>query len=199
MLEADGKHCATTITVIQLFQRRGSSQYGGEAVSQQEHALQAAYFAEKAGVGSSLITAALLHDVGHLLHHLDDDAPERGIDDQHETLAAQWLLRRFGPDVVEPVRLHVAAKRFLCATEPSYLAQLSPASLVSLRLQGGVMSDEEITEFRANPFYEAAVALRRWDDFAKQPQLVTPPIEHYARHLDRVAKSDFEGDFECLS
>ena len=79
------------------------------------------------------------------------------------------------------------------------MAQLSPASLVSLRLQGGVMSDDEVKLFRSHPFCEAAVALRRWDDAAKQPQLVTPPIEHYARHLDRVAKSDFEGGFECLA
>ena len=179
--------------------QRSMSQYGREAVTQQEHALQAAFFAETSGVSSSLVAAALLHDVGHLLHHLDDDAPERGIDDQHETLAAQWLERRFGPEVVEPVRLHVAAKRFLCATEPDYMAQLSPASLVSLRLQGGVMSDDEVKLFRSHPFCEAAVALRRWDDAAKQPQLVTPPIEHYARHLDRVAKSDFEGGFECLA
>ncbi len=198
MLETDGNHCAITIKVIQLFQKRGGSQYGREAVSQQEHALQAAFFAETAGVSSSLIAAALLHDVGHLLHQLDDDAPERGIDDRHETLAAQWLERRFGPEVVEPVRLHVDAKRFLCATEKDYIAQLSPASIVSLRLQGGVMSDDEVRLFRSHPFCEAAVALRRWDDFAKQPQLVTPPIEHFATHLDRVAKSDFEGDFECL-
>ena len=198
MLETDGNHCAITIKVIQLFQKRGGSQYGREAVSQQEHALQAAFFAETAGDSSSLIAAALLHDVGHLLHQLDDDAPERGIDDRHETLAAQWLERRFGPEVVEPVRLHVDAKRFLCATEKDYIAQLSPASIVSLRLQGGVMSDDEVRLFRSHPFCEAAVALRRWDDFAKQPQLVTPPIEHFATHLDRVAKSDFEGDFECL-
>ena len=198
MLETDGNHCAITIRVIQLFQKRGGSQYGREAVSQQEHALQAAFFAETAGVSSSLIAAALLHDVGHLLHQLDDDAPERGIDDRHETLAAEWLERRFGPEVVEPVRLHVDAKRFLCATEQDYIAQLSPASIVSLRLQGGVMSDDEVRLFRSHPFCEEAVALRRWDDFAKQPQLVTPPIEHFATHLDRVAKSDFEGDFECL-
>jgi hypothetical protein len=199
MLETDGNHCATTITVIQLFQKRGGSQYGREAVTQQEHALQAAFFAETAGVSSSLIAAALLHDVGHLLHHLDDDAPERGIDDQHEMLAAQWLERRFGPEVVEPVRLHVAAKRFLCATESDYMAQLSPASVVSLRLQGGIMTVDEVALFRSNPFCEAAVALRRWDDAAKQPQLVTPQIEHYARHLDCVAKSDFEEGFECLA
>ena len=199
MLETDSKYCGTTITIIRLFQDRGSSQYGREAVSQQEHALQAAFFAETAGASSALIAAALLHDVGHLLHHLDDDAPERSIDDQHEVLAARWLQRRFGPDVVEPVRLHVTAKRFLCATEPDYLAQLSPASVLSLRLQGGLMSDEEVTLFRLNPFCEAAIALRRWDDAAKQPQFVTPSIEHYARHLDRVANSDFEEGFECLA
>ncbi len=199
MFETDSKYCGTTITLLRLFKDRGGSQYGREAVSQREHALQAAFFAETAGASSSLIAAALLHDVGHLLHHLDDNAPERGIDDRHEILAAQWLQRRFGPDVVEPVKLHVAAKRFLCATEPDYLEQLSPASLLSLRLQGGVMSDEEVTLFRSHPFCKAAVELRRWDDAAKQPQLETPPIEHYARHLDHVANSEFEEGFECLA
>ena len=199
MFEIDSKYCGTTIAILRLFRDRGGSQYGREAVSQQEHALQAAFFAENAGASSALITAALLHDLGHLLHHLDDDAPERGIDDQHEILAAEWLERRFGPEVVEPVKLHVAAKRFLCATERDYLAQLSPASVLSLGLQGGLMTDEEVALFRSHPFCEAAVALRRWDDAAKQPQFVTPPIEHFARHLDRVAKSDFEEDFECLA
>lgn len=180
------EHHATTVEILRLFRERGGSQYGGEAVSQQEHALQAAFFAERAQASSSLIAAALLHDVGHLLHSLPDDAPERGVDDHHESLAARWLERRFGPDVVEPVRLHVAAKRFLCATDADYERQLSPPSILSLKLQGGPMSEAEVQAFRENPHCDAAVALRRWDDAAKVPELVTPPLEHYAVYLDQA-------------
>jgi [1-hydroxy-2-(trimethylamino)ethyl]phosphonate dioxygenase len=174
--------------VLRLFHDHGHSQYGGEAVSQLEHALQTAFFAERVNADSTLISAALLHDVGHLLHALPDDAPDQGIDDEHETLAARWLAARVGPRVVEPVRLHVAAKRFLCATEPDYLRQLSPPSALSLRLQGGPMSEAEVHAFRSHPYFGAAVALRHWDDAAKVPKLVTPPLEHYANYLDQVLR-----------
>lgn len=186
MPTAFSDHPATTTQILELFRDHGNSQYGGEAVSQLEHALQAACFAERANARSALIAAALLHDVGHLLHSLPDDAPEHGVDDHHETLGARWLEKRFGPEVTEPVRLHVAAKRFLCTTEPGYLRQLSPPSTLSLSLQGGPMSDSEVAEFRANPHGEAAVMLRRWDDAAKDPNLATPPLEHFAVHLDRA-------------
>jgi phosphonate degradation associated HDIG domain protein len=178
-----------TIEVLELFRDRGASQYGGEAVSQQEHALQAAWFAERAGAETALIAAALLHDVGHLLHHLPDDAPDRGVDDRHEALAARWLAERFPREVVEPVRLHVAAKRYLCATDSAYASQLSPASVLSLKLQGGPMSAEETRQFGVQLFCERAVALRRWDDAAKVPELKTPPLEHFAAHLDQCARS----------
>lgn len=178
-----------TEQVLRLFAKNGDSQYGGEAVTQLEHALQAALLAEKSGASSSLITAALLHDVGHLMHGLDDDAPEQGIDDKHEALAARWLTARFGPSVVEPVRLHVAAKRYLCTIETEYMASLSPPSLLSLKLQGGPMSDAEIAEFRGNLHYEAALRLRRWDDNAKTPSLPTPPIEHFAPHVERASRN----------
>jgi [1-hydroxy-2-(trimethylamino)ethyl]phosphonate dioxygenase len=179
-------HPQVTLEVLRLFRDHGQSQYGGEAVSQQEHALQAAYFAERAGADAELIVAALLHDVGHLLHSLPDDAPERGIDDEHETLAARWLESRFAPPVVEPVRLHVAAKRFLCANDPDYQRRLSPPSRLSLQLQGGPMSPAETLGFQAHPYFAAAVSLRHWDDAAKVPKLATPPLEHYAAYIDRV-------------
>lgn len=179
-------HDSTTLEVLRLFAKRGDSEYGGESVTQQEHALQAALFAERAGSSAALIVAALLHDVGHLLHSLPDDAPEQGIDDRHEALAARWLQKRFGPDVVEPVRLHVAAKRYLCATEPTYLQQLSPPSTLSLQLQGGPMSPDEVREFHTSPFCESAVALRRWDDEAKIPELATPPLEHFVAYIDQI-------------
>ncbi|HEY1068641.1 MAG TPA: HD domain-containing protein [Pirellulales bacterium] len=179
--------------VLRLFRQRGDSEYGGEAVTQREHALQAALLAETQGADSELIAAALLHDVGHLLHRLPDDAPEQGKDDRHETLAARWLARRFGPAVVEPVRLHVAAKRFLCAVEPEYYNRLSEPSVVSLHLQGGPMSPEEVRAFREHPHSRAAIALRRWDDEAKRPNLPTPAVEDFAPHLEIASRACEEG------
>lgn len=181
-------HHPHTCEILELFRQRGDSQYGSEPVSQREHALQAAWFAERDGAGSQLVAAALLHDVGHLLHHLPDDAPERGIDDHHETLAARWLKSRFPDEVCESVRLHVAAKRYLCAVEPHYRSQLSPASLLSLGLQGGPMTELELTEFMRLPGASEAVRLRRWDDEAKVPGLQTPPLEHFAVQLDACLK-----------
>lgn len=177
----------TTLAVFELFRHRGSSQYGHEAVTQLEHALQAAMFAERDGGDAALITAALLHDVGHLLHALPDHAPGQGIDDHHETAAANWLAKRFGPVVVEPVRLHVAAKRYLCAVEPEYREVLSGPSLVSLELQGGLLSDAEREEFESSVYCAAAVRLRRWDDAAKVVGLATPPLEHFAQYIDGCA------------
>ena len=175
-----------TQEILRLFREKGGSQYGGEAVTQQEHALQAALFAEREQADATLIAAALLHDVGHLLHSLPDDAPDQGVDDRHETLAARWLAKRFGPAVVEPVRLHVAAKRYLCVIDSDYLRQLSPPSTLSLKLQGGPMSDDEIRAFQSHPFCEASVRLRRWDDAAKVPELATPSLEHFAQYIDQA-------------
>lgn len=169
--------------ILKLLAEHGDSEYGGEAVTQLEHALQAAALAEQEGASASLITAALLHDVGHLLHDLPSDAPDRGIDDHHENVAANFVRRRFPAEVSEPVRLHVASKRYLCAVEPNYLHQLSIPSLTSLRLQGGPMSAAEVTSFRQNPHHEAAVRLRRWDDAAKDPQRQTPPLSHFAQYM----------------
>jgi phosphonate degradation associated HDIG domain protein len=170
----------TVARILRLFAERGHSAYGHEAVSQQEHALQAAALARAEGASAPLITAALLHDIGHLLHDLPDSAPDQGVDDRHEELAASWLARSFCADVVEPVRLHVAAKRYLCAVDPTYRDQLSPPSVQSLELQGGPMSEEEVRQFRQSAHHTDAVALRRWDDAAKDPSLVVPGIEAYA-------------------
>ncbi len=172
--------------ILSLFAERGDSAYGGECVSQRTHALQAAYFAQQAGGSPELVVAALLHDVGHLLHDLPDDAPDHGVDDRHEELAGRWLAARFGPAVVEPARLHVDAKRFLCATETGYYEALSEPSKVSLRLQGGPMSPEEVARFRSSPHVDAAVTLRRCDDSAKVAELEVPGIEDYVPWLERV-------------
>lgn len=149
-----------------------------------------ALLAQKEQADDALIAAALLHDVGHLLHGLPDDAPDQAIDDVHENRAADWLIKHFGPRVTEPVRLHVAAKRYLCAVDPNYLGLLSTPSVTSLRLQGGPMSAKEVLDFETNPYYKAAVRLRRWDDTAKVPGMPTPTLQDLIEILDRVTVSD---------
>lgn len=160
----------------------GAAHYG-EGVSQREHGLQAAWLAERGGAPAVLIAAALMHDIGHLLHGLPQDIAAHGIDGHHEDVGAAWLERHFLPSAVAPVHLHVAAKRYLVATEPDYAATLSPASVQSLALQGGPMSPQEIAAFRALPGAAEAVALRRWDDAAKVVGLATPPLSRWRPHL----------------
>lgn len=171
--------------ILECFRLRGDSGYGKEAVSQLEHALQSAYAAEQANASPELIAACLLHDVGHLLHDLPEDAPDQGIDDEHEQLGAAWLVEHFVPEVVEPIRLHVAAKRYLCAVDPAYFSKLSPPSIQSLELQGGPMTKTQAAHFELHPHFEAAIKLRRIDDVAKIPQLSTPPLSHFAKHLSQ--------------
>jgi len=169
-----------------LFERNGGSLYGGEDVTQLEHALQAAMLAEAEGAEPSLIVAALVHDIGHLLHDLPDDAPDDGVDDVHELLACNWLRGHFGPEVTEPVRMHVDAKRYLCALDPEYRASLSAASQQSLELQGGTFTPAEAREFEHRPFFEEGLRLRRWDDLAKVVGLETPSLNHFLSYIGRV-------------
>jgi [1-hydroxy-2-(trimethylamino)ethyl]phosphonate dioxygenase len=173
-----------------LFARAGSMSYFGEPVSQLEHALQTAHLAERAGSSPALITAALLHDIGHLLHGLGESIAEQQMDGLHEAVGAAWLERHFGPEVSVPVRLHVAAKRYLCAVEPAYAAALSPASQRSLQLQGGPLSPEEQRRFQENPHATAAISLRRWDDEAKLPGRQVAEWEHYRPILLRTLKDE---------
>lgn len=170
--------------VARLFAERGSGEYHGEAVTQLEHALQCAALAAADGRAPPVIAAALLHDVGHLLHGHGEDHLARGVNDTHEDLGARLLARAFGPAVTEPVRLHVPAKRYLCAARPGYAGALSPASVRSLELQGGPMGAAERAAFEALPHFAAAVAVREYDDRAKVPGLVTPPLAHFWPHLE---------------
>ena len=172
--------------ISSLFGDRGTEWYGGEAVSQLQHALQAAKFAEDEEAPPSLIIAALLHDIGHLLHDLPEDAASEGIDDAHERRGTEWLTERFVPAVVEPVGMHVDAKRYLCATDAAYQSVLSPASQQSLRLQGGPMSPDEVRQFEDGPFFKDAVRLRRWDDAAKIPDCPTPDLVHFRPYIEAV-------------
>jgi gamma-butyrobetaine dioxygenase len=174
--------------IIRLFATKGEAAYHGEAVSQVEHALQSAFQAESEGAPDALVVAALLHDVGHLLGGREEDLAERGIDDRHEDAGAAWLARHFGPEVAEPIHMHVAAKRYLCSVDAGYREQLSPASIRSLGLQGGPMTPNEAAQFEANPHYRDAVRLRRWDDAAKVPDWVVPGLDHYRGRLEAAVR-----------
>lgn len=160
--------------ILDLFAQAGGRDYLGEAVSQEAHALQCAVCADQEDADPALVAASLLHDVGHYLHDCTEDAAAQGLDSRHEEAGADFLARFFPPEVSEPVRLHVAAKRYLCAVEPAYFDRLSAASVRSLELQGGPMSPAEVAAFEANPHHAAAVRLRRWDETGKVAGLRTP-------------------------
>jgi gamma-butyrobetaine dioxygenase len=174
--------------IMRLFAERGTSAYHGEAVSQAEHALQAAALAVQEGAPDDLIVAALLHDIGHLLDGQDEDLATRGLDGHHEEEGCAWLARHFSPTVTEPIRLHVAAKRYLCAVEPAYLESLSAASRLSLAVQGGPMTDKEVAKFKSNLVYQDAVRLRHWDDTAKVAGLKVPGLDRYRERLEAAVR-----------
>ena len=175
--------------LIDIYAHKANGRYGLSDVNQLQHALQSATLAEAAGEPATLVAAALLHDVGHMIHDMGEDPASHGVDDTHEELAAAWLAAYFGPEVTEPIRMHVPAKRYLCATDESYFGKLSDDSVRSLALQGGPMSADEVAQFRKVPHYDAAVRLRRYDDLAKDPAAVTPPFEHFLPAIDAALKT----------
>src|SRR5262249_14847045 len=172
--------------LLDIFVGRATKRYGLSAINQLQHALQAAALAEKDEAPAATVLASLLHDVGHMIHQLGENPAARGIDDVHEELGARWLGERFGPEVREPVRLHVSAKRYLCTVESDYFGKLSPDSVRSLELQGGLMSADEVAAFRANPFHAEAVRRRRFDDEAQDPRATTPDFDHFLRHIEAL-------------
>jgi [1-hydroxy-2-(trimethylamino)ethyl]phosphonate dioxygenase len=169
-----------------IFRRRGAESYLGEQVTMSEHMLQAAQLAERAGAGDELVAAALLHDIGHYTNEFPDDALAQGIDTHHDEAGAAVLAPFFPTVVVDCVRWHVAAKRYLCATEPEYFARLSPASVHTLGLQGGPMDSDEVAAFRDHPNVDAIIQVRIWDEDGKVPGQRTQPFGHYAPVLQRV-------------
>lgn len=173
--------------LLAIFGGRATRRYGLADVSQLQHALQAAALAEAAGEPASLIAAALLHDIGHMIHGLGEDPAARGVDDRHEEEGARWLAARFGPDVCEPVRLHVAAKRYLVAAEPGYAGRLSADSVRSLALQGGPMDAGARAAFDRLAFAEEAKRLRRHDEAAKDPRASTESFEYFLRFAEASA------------
>lgn len=172
-----------------IYDGRAHAQYGLSLVNQRAHALQSAHHARHQQLAPALVVAALLHDIGHMVHDLGEHPAARGIDDQHEALGARWLSRCFGPSVCDPVRLHVAAKRYLCSVEPAYRDRLSRDSIESLALQGGLMSPREIAAFEAEPFWREAVALRRIDEAAKDPAGPMPAFASFTEEIVQALRS----------
>jgi gamma-butyrobetaine dioxygenase len=172
--------------IADLFANEGSQEYLGEAITQAAHMLQAAALAEAAGAPDSLVAAALLHDVGHFHGILSGHDLMADHDNRHEETGAAWLSRWLPSEVTEPVRLHVPAKRYLCAVDPNYLSQLSEASVFTLRVQGGPMSIDEARAFENQAFARDAVAVRRWDEAAKDPSAPTPDFDHFRPLLERL-------------
>jgi gamma-butyrobetaine dioxygenase len=182
--------------IADLFASEGAAAYLGEPVTQAAHMLQCAALAERDGGADALVAAALLHDVGHFTgtgtpagaSDWDGSDPGQGTDTRHPYTGALWLSQWFGPEVTEPVRLHVDAKRYLCACVPGYAAGLSPASTSALALQGGPMQESELADFEEHPYAAAACRVRRWDDAAKDPQAPVPPFEHFRPVLRRLIR-----------
>jgi len=175
---------STPDAVLNAMAASGGGAYFGEPVTVLEHSLQSAWFVQRQRIdtaiaGPALIAAALLHDLGHLLHNNGEDAANRGLDTRHEELAAELLAGHLPDEVLEPIRLHVAAKRYLCQVNPRYFASLSPASVQSLSLQGGPMAEAEAQAFLVLPHARAAIALRHADDAAKVRGLAVPLLESY--------------------
>ncbi|WP_417606055.1 HD domain-containing protein [Oceanimonas baumannii] len=167
-----------------VFTRHGADSYLGEQVTMAQHMLQAAWLGELQGESDAVVLAALLHDVGHYANKLPPEVLMSGTDNRHQESAASWLAPFFPAEIIEPIRLHVAAKRYLVTVDPDYRNQLSQASIDSLALQGGMMSAREVHEMEANPYLDMAIRVRRLDDQGKDPALTTPDFGHFKVRLD---------------
>lgn len=175
-----------------IFTRRGGEEYLGEPVTMAQHMLQGATFAEKQGLGEDIIVAALLHDIGHFTSEFGTYSPDDTTDKHHEDAGAEVLSGFFPTLVTDCVRHHVAAKRYLCATRPSYFNRLSAASVHSLNLQGGPMTPTEVAEFEANPNLEQIIQVRYLDEAGKEPDMQTPDFAHFAPMVQRVVDRHLE-------
>lgn len=182
------EHQDVIAEIERMFIEEGAQEYLGEEVSMATHMLQTAAFAEADGAEAELVVAALLHDVGHFTGTISGRELMAGTDNEHSDQGAAWLSTAFPPEVTEPIRLHVPAKRYLCTVDPAYFSRLSPASVHTLELQGGRMSDAEVEAYEAEPFAQAGVQVRRYDDAGKDPDMVTPPLEHYRPVMERCVR-----------
>lgn len=176
-----------------IFTLHGADSYLGEEVTMAQHMLQAAWLGEQQGESEAVVLAALLHDVGHYANKLPPEVLMSGTDNRHQESAAAWLAAFFPAEIIEPIRLHVAAKRYLVTVDPDYRSRLSQASIDSLALQGGDMSAEEVAEMEANPCLDLAVRVRQLDDLGKDPELTTPNFGYFKTRLARWLMPDANG------
>lgn len=173
-------------TLREIYATRGFETFEGDRrVTQTSHALQTATIAEADGASTSMIAAALLHDIGRIINPKDREITDSGRDAKHETVAQKYLEPWFGEDVTLPIKWHVAAKRYLVATDPAYSGRISGGSTRSLRGQGGIFTVEEAQSFIGKPFAPEGVMLRRWDDLAKRPDAETPAFDHFVPFLEQ--------------
>ncbi len=178
--------------LMDLIHRRGGEDYLDEVITQEQHMTQTAACAVADQASDALVAAALLHDIGHF----HNDLPYRfadGIDNCHEQAGADFLKHFFPPAVTEPIRLHVPAKRYLCAVDPDYFSLLSAASVMTLEVQGGPMNSDEVARFEQNPWHRDAVRLRRYDDSGKVAGLSIEPVESYRDLLSSLLVIDQSG------
>jgi phosphonate degradation associated HDIG domain protein len=174
--------------VLRTYREHGHRHYG-EDVTELQHALQCATFAQEAGEPPAVAAAALLHDYGHLCHQLGEDIATHGVDARHEHIGYNKLKGLFTNEIVDACRLHVAAKRYLCWKERAYLDSLSDASRQSLQLQGGPMNADDAREFESEPYFDLAVRVRRYDDMGKLPDMVTPGLDSFIPLLQTFVRT----------
>lgn len=190
-------HDTIVAFIEDILERKGADSYLGEEVTMLQHMLQAACLAEEAGADDELICAALLHDIGHYTNEFLENYIEQGVDNFHESAGA-IILERFFPDrVVDCVRYHVAAKRYLCATDGDYHEGLSQASKQTLKLQGGSMSPSDAQTFSGKVYLEDIIRVRRWDDLGKSPSKCTPPFSHYRPVLEKIVRDHADATGEA--
>jgi len=175
--------------IADVFSRRGAESYLGEKVSMAQHMLQSAQEAELSQADPDLIVAALLHDIGHYTNEIPDTVLMKGTDNYHEEAGANFLADYFPPSVTEPVRRHVATKRYLCATDPEYFSRLSEASVYTLKVQGGPMSPDEVAEFEKSPHLDSCIKVRVWDDAGKDPDKTYPEFSYYRDLVQSLVRS----------
>ena len=175
--------------ILDLFARRGAEEYMGEPVSMAQHMEQSAACAAADGATDELVIAALLHDIGHFVGDFPIDSLENGIDNLHEEAGAKFLGKFYPASITEPIRLHVAAKKYLCAVDEDYFGRLSAASIQSLQVQGGPMNEAEIKAFESSPYHEAAVKTRLYDDDGKVAGLDIRPVKSYREKLESLLRN----------
>ena len=169
-----------------IFERRGGEEYLGEPVTMAEHMLQGATIAEQNGEPEIIVVSALLHDIGHFTSEFGMFSMKDTEDRLHEDAGAKVLQNFFPQLVIDCVQYHVAAKRYLCATRPSYFYKLSEASIHSLNLQGGPMCDDEVREFEKNPYLKDIIKVRYLDEAGKSEDMSIPSFSYFAPMVQRI-------------